>query len=358
MAETRVIDPQAEVIEATPGAIARAAGLVRDGGLVAFPTETVYGLGADATNDDAVAAIFAAKERPTFNPLIVHCADRDQAERYVAFNDQARLLADTFWPGPLTLVLPRKAEGGISLLVSAGLDTLAVRVPDSPIAQALIRTAERPLAAPSANKSGEISTTVAMHVAHSLPKAGVLVLDGGRCRLGLESTVVDVTGDTPVLLRPGGVPEEVLAALVGPLGRPGNGSAPRSPGMLKRHYAPSIPIRLNAEGGRKGEALLAFGPNAPRRALNLSRKGDLQEAAANLFAMLRLLDQPGIGCIAVMPIPDQGLGRAINDRLRRAATPPDGADRPPAWNGEQRDDWNDERGPAVPCTPLPDVEQD
>ena len=340
---TRDVAPDAEIVQVTPETLTRAAETLRAGGLVAFPTETVYGLGGDATSDAAVAAIFAAKKRPRFNPLIVHCADRAQAERNVTFTDLARTLAETFWPGPLTLVLPRRDGGGISLLAGAGLDTLAVRVPDSPVAQALIRAADRPLAAPSANKSSEISPTVAIHVAHSLSRAVDLILDGGRCRVGVESTVVDVTGDRPVLLRPGGIPDEVLAAVCGPLAQPGNGSAPRSPGMMRRHYAPSIPIRLNAEGGRKGEALLAFGPHAPRRALNLSRRGDLQEAAANLFAMLRALDQPGIGGIAVMPVPDEGLGRAINDRLRRAATPPE----PEAPD--------DDRGPTAPRDPLADT---
>lgn len=305
-------------------AIAEAARRLQAGELVAFPTETVYGLGADATNDDAVAAIFAAKKRPTFNPLIVHVADAAAAEAVVEMTETARALASAFWPGALTLVLKRRADCPVSLLCSAGLDTLAVRVPNHPVAHRLLAEAGIPLAAPSANTSEEISPTAAEHVAQSLGERAPFILDGGPCAVGLESTVIDLSGPAPALLRPGGIAREAIEAVTGPLATPeSDPHAPRSPGQMTRHYAPSIPLRLNADAARPGEALLAFGPNAPRRgALNLSRKGDLAEAAANLFAMLRILDQPGMGGIAVMPIPNEGLGVAINDRLRRAASSP------------------------------------
>ncbi|MCP5367902.1 MAG: threonylcarbamoyl-AMP synthase [Hyphomicrobiales bacterium] len=339
-----------QILSASADGVARAAELLRAGELVAFPTETVYGLGADATNDAAVAAIFAAKDRPRFNPLIVHCPDLAAVERLVEMDDRARELAATFWPGALTLVLRRRPDSGLSLLVSAGLDTVAVRVPDNPFAQALLRACGRPLAAPSANRSSEISATNSVHVTASLGGRIAAVLDGGQCRVGIESTVVDVSGPAAVLLRPGGVPAEVIEAVIGPLAQPDpkDAASPRSPGMLSRHYAPSIPLRLDVTEREKGEALLGFGPAAPKRALNLSRKGDLQEAAANLFAMMRALDVPGIRGIAVMPIPEVGLGRAINDRLRRAATP--------AADDGDDDDWHEDRGPAAPCRPLDDGE--
>lgn len=308
---------------ATADAIEDAAKHLQAGELVAFPTETVYGLGADATNDEAVAAIFAAKNRPTFNPLIVHFPDHASARAAVEFSPLADELAQCFWPGALTLVLKRRADCPISLLCSAGLDTLAVRVPDHPVASALLKACGRPLAAPSANKSEEISPTTAEHVAQSLGANAPFILNGGPCGVGLESTVVDLSGDVPALLRPGGLAVEVIEPLTGPLARPENDpNAPKSPGQMTRHYAPTVALRLNAERANPGEALLAFGPDAPRRGcLNLSRKGDLTEAAGNLFAMLRILDQPGMGGIAVMPIPNKGLGIAINDRLNRAATP-------------------------------------
>lgn len=302
--------------------IADAAKRLQAGELVAFPTETVYGLGADATNDTAVAAIFAAKNRPDFNPLIIHFLDHAAAAATVEFSPLADELAQCFWPGALTLVLKRRDDCPVSLLCSAGLDTLAVRVPDHPVASALLRAAQCPLAAPSANKSEEISPTAAQHVAQSLGSHAPIILDGGRCGVGLESTVVDLSGEQPALLRPGGIAVEIIEAITGPLLRTeSDPDAPKSPGQMTRHYAPTVSLRLNAEKANPGEALLAFGPDAPRRgSLNLSRKGDLTEAAANLFAMMRILDQPGMGGIAVMPIPNEGLGIAINDRLKRAAS--------------------------------------
>ena len=309
------------LVPANPETIARAATFLRQGRLVAFPTETVYGLGADATNDRAVAAIFAAKGRPSFNPLIIHLAGTDGAAGLVAMDDRALALARRFWPGPLTLVLPRRADCPVSLLASAGLDSLAVRVPSHPVALALLAATGRPLAAPSANPSGRISPTTASHVAADFDPPPALILDGGACSVGVESTVLDLTGRRPVLLRPGGIARERLEAQLGPLDLPSADDGVRAPGMLASHYAPARPLRLNAEQARPGEALLGFGPNAPTGCLNLSPGEDLAEAAANLFAMLRRLDGPPQTAIAVMPIPGNGLGLAINDRLRRAATP-------------------------------------
>ena len=308
-------------VPATPQAIARAAALLRAGRLVAFPTETVYGLGADATNDLAVAEIFAAKGRPRFNPLIVHVADLTQAATFALFNAAARRAAKRFWPGPLSLVLPRREGCGVSLLASAGLDTIAIRAPDDPVAQALLRAIGRPIAAPSANRSGRVSPTEAAHVAEELGEKIAIILDGGPTPVGIESTVLDLSGEFPGLLRPGAVTLEQLTELLGPIGAAGAG-APKSPGMLRSHYAPDLPVRLDATEACPDEALLAFGPDAPpgfAEILWLSRSGDLAEAAANLFAMLRRLDRPCFSGIAVMPIPEHGLGRAINDRLRRAA---------------------------------------
>lgn len=311
------------VLPPTPQAIARAAELLRAGRLVAFPTETVYGLGGDATSEQAVALIFAAKSRPRFNPLIVHVPGFAEAETLAAFDERARALAARFWPGPLSLVLPRRATSGLSLLASAGLDTVALRAPVHPVAQTLLRAAGKPIAAPSANRSGRVSATAAAHVEGELGNRVALILDAGPCPIGVESTVLDLTGETPMLLRPGGVPIEDLAAFLGPIATAATGPA-RSPGMLASHYAPSLPLRLDARTAQPGEALLAFGPEAPlgfHKVLWLSRAGDLAEAAANLFAMLRALDRPDLAGIAVMPIPEEGLGRAINDRLRRAAAP-------------------------------------
>jgi L-threonylcarbamoyladenylate synthase len=313
----------ANLVPATTGAIARGGDIVRAGGLVAFPTETVYGLGADAANDRAVAAIFAAKGRPQFNPLIVHVPDLAAAERLVEFTPLARKLARKFWPGALTLVLPRSAHSPVSLLASAGLDTIAVRVPGHPIAQSLLAAARVPIAAPSANASGKISATTAQHVAAELDDKVDLILDGGPTKLGIESTVVAVNRDQVMLLRPGAITRDALEAIAGPLIMPAD-NAISSPGQLASHYAPNAVMRLNAKTVHDGEALLAFGANVPagtRVSRNLSATGDLQDAAANLFAMLRELDASGAALIAVMPIPETGLGEAINDRLRRAAAP-------------------------------------
>lgn len=307
-----------------PEAYAEAAKILTGGGLVAFPTETVYGLGADATNDSAVARIFEAKGRPKFNPLIVHVPDAATAAKDTVFDDRARKLAEHFWPGPLTLVLPRAANCRISLLCSAGLDSLAVRAPGHQVAQELLKAVGRPLAAPSANASGQVSPTTAQHVTDSLGDKVDLILDGGPCLLGIESTVLDLTGKEPVLLRPGSVTRDDLEAVVGPIASAKDECRITSPGMLASHYAPNLPLRLNATDVAADEALLAFGRQAIRGAgarLNLSESGDLKEAAANLFAMLRELDRTNLSRIAVMPIPDHGLGAAINDRLQRAAAP-------------------------------------
>jgi len=314
---------QTEILTADGDGIEAAARLLRSGALVAFPTETVYGLGADATNDKAVAAIFAAKDRPRFNPLIIHVPDRAAAGALVRFDARAGKLADAFWPGALTLVLPRLDGCPVSLLASAGLDTLAVRVPGHPVALGLLAAAARPIAAPSANPSGAVSPTSAGHVVQSLGGRVAAVLDGGPCAVGLESTVVDLSSDQAALLRPGGIPAEDLEAVIGPLVQPDrDAGAPKSPGQLARHYAPRLPLRLEATEARPGEVLLGFGAAPAETRLNLSPEEDLAEAAANLFAMLRQLDEQDATAIAVMAIPDQGLGRAINDRLRRAVTPP------------------------------------
>lgn len=301
--------------------LAAAAAALKSGRLVAFPTETVYGLGADATAELAVARIFAVKNRPQFNPLIIHVSDLAAAERLVVFTPIARRLAQEFWPGPLTLVLPRAPSCPISLLAGAGLDSLAIRVPAHPVAQALLKASDCPLAAPSANRSGRVSPTTAAHVAdEEFGPDVVMILDGGACQVGIESTVLDLT-TTPTLLRPGGIPLEDLAATIGTILIPARDpGAPRSPGMMERHYAPLRPLRLDALKANPGEALLGFGPETPSDAmLNLSQTGDLVEAAANLFSMIRRLDRQNISGIAIMPIPSTGLGQAINDRLRRAA---------------------------------------
>ena len=311
----------------------QAARLIRAGDLVAFPTETVYGLGGDATNERAVARIFEAKGRPQFNPLITHVPGAAEARALVQWNGLADRLAARFWPGPLTLVLPRAPGSPIALLVTAGLDTVAIRAPAHPMAQALLRAAGRPIAAPSANRSGAVSPTRAEHVAESLGTRVPLILDGGACPVGVESTVLDLTTTPPTLLRPGGVTREDIEAEIGPIllsqALPTGDAARTSPGQLESHYAPSCPVRLGATTIAPGEALLAFGPQpvgGAKRILNLSPSGDLAEAAANLFAHLRALDRPEVSAIAVMPIPETGLGLAINDRLRRAAA--DDAHRP------------------------------
>lgn len=314
------------VIPATPAAIAAAARKIRDGELVAFPTETVYGLGADATNADAVAAIYAAKGRPQFNPLIVHVADLAAAKELAIFSAQAEKLAAAFWPGPLTMVLPQRPGNAIPDRTTAGLTTVAIRIPSHPVAQALLKEAACPVAAPSANRSGHVSTTHAAHVADDLGDQAAMILEAGPTEFGLESTVIDATTDKLIILRHGAITAETITAATGitPATNTTDDQAPTSPGQLTSHYAPSCPVRLNAESVNDGEALLAFGPDAPPCSgphINLSETGDLGEAAANLFAALRALDQPGVTAIAVMPIPDHGLGKAINDRLRRAASP-------------------------------------
>jgi len=310
-------DPIAEIV------LQKAAECIRAGQLVAFPTETVYGLGADATNAEAVAAIYAAKDRPSFNPLIIHVTSLEAAEQIVVFDDRARTLADANWPGALTLVLPRRKDCPVALLAGGGLDTLAVRVPAHALAQRFLEAAGVPIAAPSANRSGSVSSTTADHVRASLGGAVDMVLDDGPCQIGLESTIVDLTGDTPTLLRAGGVTIELLERQIGEIQvATDNDTAPKAPGMLSRHYATSIPLRMDALELREGEALLAFGGRTlgPAPAVcNLSRGGDVKEAAANLFNMMRQLDKPEFTGIAVMEIPETGLGRAINDRLRRAS---------------------------------------
>jgi len=312
--------------KATEAAIASAAEHLLAGRLVAFPTETVYGLGADATNSKAVAQIFAAKGRPRFNPLIVHVLDAAAADAYVAFTPLARRLAGAFWPGPLTLVLDKRDTSPLSDLVTGGLASVAVRSPDHPIARALLRATGRPLAAPSANRSGRISPTQAAHVAAEFGDEVAMILDGGPTAHGLESTILDARGEAPVLLRPGAVTVETIEAALGVKVARGSIDAerPSAPGQLMSHYAPRAGVRLEAREVRPGEALLAFGP-APLPTegpvFNLSPAGDLAEAAANLFAALRALDASGAEAIAVMPIPAEGLGEAINDRLQRAAAP-------------------------------------
>ena len=315
------------LIAADEDGLARAGLALRAGHLVAFPTETVYGLGADATQDTAVAAIFATKNRPSHNPLIVHCTDKEQAAQHVEFTSQARALADSFWPGPLTLILPRRSGSPICSRVSAGLETLAVRVPAAPVAQSLLRHCGIPIAAPSANPSGCLSPTTAAHVVSGLSGRAstsvAFVLDGGPCDIGLESAVVDMRGDRPVLLRPGGLDLTAVfgQAVTGHGNKDAAPARPHGPGQMESHYCPRLPLRCNATRIEPGEALLSFGANAPTGAgteCNLSPTGDLEEAARNFFAMLHVLDGSGATGIAVMPIPEDGLGQALNDRLRRA----------------------------------------
>lgn len=303
-----------------------AAGLLRAGALVAFPTETVYGLGADARDDRAVAGIFKAKGRPAFNPLIVHVPDLAAAERLAAFPARARRLAEGFWPGPLTLVLARRPQSGLSELATAGLATVALRVPAHPLARRLLAEFGGPVAAPSANPSGRVSATTAAHVREGLGGRIAAILDGGACPVGVESTIVGFDGEKVVLLRPGGIAAETLAeALGGPLGMAVAGAV-TAPGQLASHYAPEAALRLDAEEAGEDEVWLGFGPGGSARpGLNLSPSGDLVEAAANLFGYLRDIDaiaaRAGAIRIAVAPIPAGGLGRAINDRLVRAAAP-------------------------------------
>ena len=311
------------IVPASQDAIRRAAQALARGDVVAFPTETVYGLGANALDARAVAKVFAAKERPRFNPLIVHVPGLAEAEDYALINDLARKLAHAFWPGPLTLVFKRRSICAIADLVSAGLDTIALRAPAHPVAQALLAKAALPVAAPSANRSGWISPTTAKHVAAELEDRPAMILDGGPCPLGIESTVVSVVGREPALLRPGAIPREAIGRVLGaPLKAAKAADRATSPGQLARHYAPGTPLRLNAATVGPDEALLAFGDDVPAGAcvtVNLSQSGNVEEAASRLFAALRELDQVRASAIAVVPIPATGLGEAINDRLQRAA---------------------------------------
>jgi L-threonylcarbamoyladenylate synthase len=314
------------VVKAEQQAIEEAGRQLRAGALVAFPTETVYGLGADATNSVAVARIFAAKGRPRFNPLIVHVPDLDAARAHVEMTPLALRLAEAYWPGPLTLVLDKNPSCDLSDLVTGGLDTIAIRSPDHPVARALMQAAGRPLAAPSANRSGHVSPTQAAHAEADLGDKVAMVLDAGATAHGLESTIVDARGSQAVLLRPGAIDIDSIEALLGEkvLRADQAGERPSAPGQLASHYAPRVGVRLNATEARPGEALLAFGADVPATAgpvLNLSPAGDLIEAAANLFAALRTLDASGAQAIAVMKIPADGIGEAINDRLQRAAAP-------------------------------------
>jgi L-threonylcarbamoyladenylate synthase len=316
-----------KILSATPDGIARAAELLRDGALVAFGTETVYGLGGDATNAAAVARIFAAKQRPAFNPLICHYPDADAAFNDVAPTGLARVLAKAFWPGPLTMVLPRRADSRVAMIAAAGLDTLAVRVPARGSALALLAAVRRPVAAPSANRSGQVSPTTAAHVLDELRGRIAAVLDDGPCTVGIESTVLDLSGARPALLRPGGATAEAIEAVIGPLASVVAAGEIRSPGQLSSHYAPAAPLRLDAGSVGDADALLAFGPalKGAGAVYQLSEAADVMEAAARLFDGLRRLDaevrRRGLRGIAAMPVPEAGLGRAVNDRLRRAAAP-------------------------------------
>jgi L-threonylcarbamoyladenylate synthase len=338
------------VARASVGAVKDARSVLAAGGLVAFPTETVYGLGADAANDKAVARLYAVKVRPSFNPLIAHVADLAAAARLAVFNDAALALARALWPGPLTLVLPKAAHCPVGLLATAGLDTIAVRVPSHPVAQQILAAFARPVVAPSANRSGMVSPTTAQHVLHDLRDRIELLVNDGPAPLGIESTIIACL-DGAVLLRPGAIDRAAIEKILGapvvaaarPRGRAGKArpapgaqgaQAPLAPGMLASHYAPRTPLRINAEHVAPGEALLAFGPDLPPGAeraaamLNLSARGDLVEAAANLFAHLRSLDSQSATVIAVVSIPQSGIGEAINDRLRHAAAPRDAGDQP------------------------------
>jgi L-threonylcarbamoyladenylate synthase len=318
------------ILPAGEAAVAVAARVLAGGGLVAFPTETVYGLGTDAANSAAVARLYQAKGRPAFNPLIAHVGDLDAAGRMARFNETALTLARAFWPGPLTLVLPKTEGCPVADLATAGLETIAIRVPAHPLAREILRAFGGPVVAPSANLSGHVSPTTAAHVASDLEGRIDLIVDGGPVAVGVESTIVGCF-ETPMLLRPGGVPREAIEGVLGhALTRPPEDvdtdtNQPLAPGMLASHYAPRTKVRLNVARVEPGEALLAFGPDvlsgatAATAVMNLSPHGDLSEAAANLFGYLRALDEKAARAIAVMPVPNHGLGEAINDRLRRAA---------------------------------------
>jgi L-threonylcarbamoyladenylate synthase len=318
------------VLPAGEAAVAAAARVLADGGLVAFPTETVYGLGADATNATAIAHLYQAKGRPAFNPLIAHVGDLGAARKIGRFDAAALQLAGAFWPGPLTLVLPKSADCAVADLATAGLDTVAIRIPAHPVARDILRAFGRPVVAPSANLSGHVSPTIAAHVLNDLEGRIDLIVDGGAVAVGVESTIVGIF-DQPILLRPGGLPRADIERVLGltlkqlPEDAESDSDQPLAPGMLASHYAPRTKVRLNATRLEPGEALLAFGTDAvsgidaAAAVMNLSARGDLDEAAANLFGHLRALDTRAARTIAVMPIPDDGLGEAINDRLRRAA---------------------------------------
>jgi L-threonylcarbamoyladenylate synthase len=319
-----------QILPAGEAAVAAAARVLAEGGLVAFPTETVYGLGADATNPAAVARIYQAKGRPAFNPLIAHVGDIAAARQIARFDAAATALAESFWPGPLTLVLPKTPNCAVADLATAGLETVAIRLPAHPVARDILRAFGGPVVAPSANISGHVSPTTAAHVQSDLTGRIDLIVDGGPVAVGVESTIVGCF-DEPMLLRPGGVPRAEIERVLGrvlrqaPADAESDSGQPLAPGMLASHYAPRAKVRLNAQRLEPGEALLAFGLgaisgiDAAAVVMNLSERGDLAEAAANLFGHLRALDGKGVGTIAVMPIPNDGLGEAINDRLRRAA---------------------------------------
>ena len=318
------------LLPAGEAAVAAAARALGEGGLVAFPTETVYGLGADATNAAAIARLYAAKGRPAFNPLIAHVGDLVAARQIGRFDAAAERLAEAFWPGPLTLVLPKTAGCAVADLATAGLETVAIRIPAHPVARDILRAFGRPVVAPSANLSGHVSPTIAAHVQSDLEGRIDLIVDGGAVAVGVESTIVGIF-DAPMLLRPGGLPRADIERVLGralkapPADADSDSAQPLAPGMLASHYAPRTRVRLNASRIEPGEALLAFGTDAvsgidaAAAVMNLSARGDLDEAAANLFGHLRALDAKGARGIAVMPIPHDGLGEAINDRLRRAA---------------------------------------
>jgi L-threonylcarbamoyladenylate synthase len=329
------IESMTRILAADPAAVEAAARCLAEGGLLAFPTETVYGLGADACNGEAVARLYEAKGRPAFNPLICHVQDRAAAARLGDFDAAAARLAEAFWPGPLTLVVPKPPDCPVAELATAGLQSIALRVPDHPVAHAILKAFGKPVVAPSANRSGHVSPTTAAHVLADLRGRVDLIIDGGPTPVGVESTIVACLA-RPVLLRPGGLPRAQIEAALGHALADGSpeglvaledGVAPIAPGQLASHYAPHASLRLDADRVAAGEALLAFGAVLPPgadaavRVLNLSERGDLIEAAANLFSHLRALDAPSVRMIAVMPVPQQGLGEAINDRLRRGQAP-------------------------------------
>jgi L-threonylcarbamoyladenylate synthase len=332
--EPDATEPMTRFLKADQAAIAAAARCLAAGGLLAFPTETVYGLGADACNGEAIARLYEAKGRPAFNPLICHVRDLAAAARLGVLDAAAARLAQALWPGPLTLVVPRRPDGPVAELATAGLPTIALRVPDHPVARAILAEFGKAVVAPSANRSGHVSPTTAAHVRADLGGRIDLIIDGGPTPVGVESTIVACL-DQPVLLRPGGVPRaEIERALGHSLAEAAedalaveDGAVPMAPGQLASHYAPRAALRLDATRVHRGEALLAFGAKLPpgaggaARILNLSAGGDLIEAAANLFSHLRALDAPDVSMIAVMPVPHHGLGEAINDRLQRAQAP-------------------------------------